>query len=980
MQEAPEGYEPHYFRVQSGAKPPELRYGSWKDESARMGVDEATAWMNAGGNVGIAGTSDDCLVNIDIDDEDETSIDDLEPTLIARSRSRTGFHAWYFSAEPGAVPNIPTDSAGEVRADWQYVVAPGSYVKTDPDSVPDDQRDDAGYYTIEHENPVASIGFDGLPKVFRETYERNQRIAAEAEENREEREFDPTATDGDQSALFNIDAKDVVRQEGGDLRVDKRWTSLFHGSETDANMALSSEGLLHCFRHNVAHNGLQSLVVLSDYIPNGDRACERVGTAHSNSGGSPSCISGDDSAIWHAWKYAKLNDYVPEDDPVPYRAIKHLCREMGVVSESEIPDDYDPEEGNRLPAYAYNSAISAIENRHGIDPGRETVSLSSQRTIPDKKATSAVEEIQRADGGTAVESAQDGGQKSSDYSSIEERIGEEVLRPLEADADDEASIDIKTATHRAAHIFWDEYHFVYPERGVTGWRNTLYVYSDRKGIYEPRGEEFVSRSAERMLGPIATNQRINELVRKIERMSLSGGEEFSNRPERLVVGNGILNLHKGILERHSPEEYHKTRIGIDYDPEAECPAIDEWFHEVVEDRDVPTLYQIAAHCLYREYLAEKAIMLVGSGQNGKSIYTWILEELLNPSRREQNVSGISLQSMSDDQFAVNQLHEKLANINSDINASMVDNLGPFKQLTGRDRIMADVKYEQPVTFENYATLIFAVNQMPSFDEDTHALWRRWVYLKFPYTFKPEDDETVSKRALKRRLGSDVELEGLLARCVEEIEAWHQGRELFTNIPGPNKVREMMLRAAEPVYDFAMVCLREDEEGWLTKDEVRNAFRAYATETGMSSTIAMKPNKFGEKLLNITDYHIESSRRQMGGERHNGYEGIDFSPRGRELLGKDGEATRDGTLDLRDTNSSRAAIKGGPPDDAVGNEANGKRVLITLRDIGESVSRGELFQKVAAEYDISPDEAEKGLEYILRRGDAMEVDGGEVEST
>jgi len=66
--EAPDGYTPWYFRCRSGSKAPQTTYGSWKDEGARLNVDEAVQWMERGGNVGIAGTEHDALVNVDIDD------------------------------------------------------------------------------------------------------------------------------------------------------------------------------------------------------------------------------------------------------------------------------------------------------------------------------------------------------------------------------------------------------------------------------------------------------------------------------------------------------------------------------------------------------------------------------------------------------------------------------------------------------------------------------------------------------------------------------------------------------------------------------------------------------------------------------------------------------------------------------------------------------------------------------------------------
>ena len=141
VEHAPDGYTPWYFRVRSGSKAPATQYGSWKSESARLDVDEAVGWMEDGGNVGIAGTADDALVNVDIDDEDETTPEDLQETLIARSRSRTGVHARSFAAPGDAIPNVPPDVADEVRANWQYVVALASYVDNAPAALPDAHLD-----------------------------------------------------------------------------------------------------------------------------------------------------------------------------------------------------------------------------------------------------------------------------------------------------------------------------------------------------------------------------------------------------------------------------------------------------------------------------------------------------------------------------------------------------------------------------------------------------------------------------------------------------------------------------------------------------------------------------------------------------------------------------------------------------------------------------------------------------------------------
>lgn len=319
---APEGYTPWYFRCESGSKAPDTRYGSWKADKARLSPAEATNWMNDGGNVGIAGTGNDRLVNVDIDDEDETTIGDLKPTLIARSRSRTGVHGWYFSEEPGALPNIPTDTAGEVRTQWQFVVAPGSYVAPDnPTEVPDGERDDAGYYTIERERAVTKITLDELPTVFRETHEEVERRKAEV---RDGGGGGSGGSDG-HHPLFDIEVHDLVNQTDS----TDRWESLFHGSDTGKNTCVSTQGLLHCWRHNVSLNGYQAMVVLS-----GHQSCQEAGTPHTHSGAGPSRVVGDGGAMAHAWKWAKQHGHLGSDVQPPRPAMDYLVEK---AAEGDIP-------------------------------------------------------------------------------------------------------------------------------------------------------------------------------------------------------------------------------------------------------------------------------------------------------------------------------------------------------------------------------------------------------------------------------------------------------------------------------------------------------------------------------------------------------------------------------------------------------------------------------------------------------------------
>jgi putative DNA primase/helicase len=644
------------------------------------------------------------------------------------------------------------------------------------------------------------------------------------------------------------------------------------------------------------------------------------------------------------------SNFMVDEGAETWRCWRHGCtgNALHLVGMQEGLLDCGQWDGGHVSTETWREIFAAARER-GLDVGE-----------PDGQYTSATDEAQagaETDGGTA---AAEGGEAVGGPMALPERVRASVLTPLDPPEDYSGEeIDLGVALDRFANLLTDEYSFLKPRSDVRGWRDTLYVYVDDDGIYEPHGESFVKSETERLLGAVSNNQRCQEVFKKIRRQSLVRPGELTADPHRLVVANGIVDLHTGELSEHTPEEYHRTKLDIRYDSEAECPRIDEFYHEIVEDSDVRTLYQLVAHCIYKEYLEEKAAMLLGDGQNGKSVYISLLEEFLG----QYNVSRRSLQDFSQNDYAANNLQGKLANLHPDMASQTVDQLGVFKQLTGRDTLVADVKYERPIKFQNHATLIFAANRMPKMTEDTHALWRRWIYVNFPYTFNEYDGDAkdpVPKRKLMAELTAEGELEGLLARAVEELNRWHEEGTLFTDVAAPEQVREKMKRASEPVYDYAMTCLDvvDDDDEAIPKDMVRQCYREFAREEGLP-TIA--DNAFGERLMNLRDLPVESSQRRFDGERKHAYTGVRFTSRGRQILDLDGS----------DTDQSL--------DDAESETQLTKRVVETVRDLqppkGEGgVTKGHVVGALASGGRAGVTNVQEAFETAKRKGDLTRTPG------
>jgi len=356
MEDAPEGYTPWLFPVQTKSKAPATHI-SWKAKQSRYTIPEAMQRLKQGyGNIGIAGKPDDQLILLDVDDP--SILDEVKDTLQIRSRSRgtddnPAIHAIYWAdpADNKLPCNIPTDK-GEIRSSDQYVVAPGSYVpcteeelqeKLEQDEITEDEKQEIlqdkfrGYYTLHRDRDIAKITFEELPEVFKEQFKSS------LENNSSEESYDPDQikNEGERSALFDLEITDLTARGYSD-----RDPHPLHDSATGANFCISS-GVGHCWRHLVSLNALQFLCVESGYL-----TCLEAGSPHHNSSAGPSKVIGNDEAIWRSWKYAKENNYIPEDDPVPVKGLHHIARKY---------DIYEPEDGEIIPKFYYKKTLDRVE-------------------------------------------------------------------------------------------------------------------------------------------------------------------------------------------------------------------------------------------------------------------------------------------------------------------------------------------------------------------------------------------------------------------------------------------------------------------------------------------------------------------------------------------------------------------------------------------------------------------------------------------
>jgi len=404
----------------------------------------------------------------------------------------------------------------------------------------------------------------------------------------------------------------------------------------------------------------------------------------------------------------------------------------------------------------------------------------------------------------------------------------------------------------------------------------LLWYDDKKGVYRENGEKVVKKLCEliwtrgivlQYMKPIKlkklTTHFVNEVINAIKRRTYVSNSEFDKDPFIINVKNGLLDIRTKELKPHTPKYLSRVQINAKYDPSAKCDKIDKFISEVVPEKYRRLLYQIPAYCLFTDYKYEKAFMLVGSGENGKSTYLNLITAFLG----EDNVSHVSLQSLAHNRFARSRLIGKLANIFADIPSTGLYSTGEFKTLTGGDRMEGEKKFKDSIPFRNRAKLIFSANELPPVNDRTWAFWRRWILIEFPYKFdgkeRPKDPHILDK------LTTEEELSGFLNKVIEEyVHLLRHGFDVEQTDLG-----EIWMRRSNSVYAFVKDRLEKDINSFIPKEDLYKEYVEYCEENDL---VPVAKNKFGTLLPK--EVPVISRRIIYEGKRVTVWSGIKLKPK------------------------------------------------------------------------------------------------------
>jgi hypothetical protein len=327
------------------------------------------------------------------------TVADGHPVLITEgiADAITAHQAGYPCISP-VTTRFKRDDREALRAVLEYHDIPRAYVAQDAERPSSDLDEDGrltltqvgeglsgaldtAAYLAEHEIDarVAELPRPGLDKVDLDDYLREWAtdgtlgpVLAGARPAREHPAYDPQKSaidaaerdradplgdddsDESHSALFDLDIQDATG-----LDADFRGPSPLghHGDSETYFVVIEKRDVAYDHKYKSAYTPLTYLL------------CETGERSPDNPNGRLS-----DEEMFASWRHAKREGLIPDDDPIPRRALRHVAVEHDHCERDEIED------GWKFPSDAYDAALDTVADDYDCEPGRDPLGRGWGRT------------------------------------------------------------------------------------------------------------------------------------------------------------------------------------------------------------------------------------------------------------------------------------------------------------------------------------------------------------------------------------------------------------------------------------------------------------------------------------------------------------------------------------------------------------------------------------------------------------------------
>lgn len=351
-----------------------------------------------------------------------------------------------------------------------------------------------------------------------------------------------------------------------------------------------------------------------------------------------------------------------------------------------------------------------------------------------------------------------------------------------------------------------------------------YVWDPDSSVMEERGGQRIGELLVRKLQEHHSRHERKEIQEKVELMTARDSLGFDGIP---VQGADLfLDGSKVRAEKIDPDRAPLNRSSAAWDPDADTSFWERHLEGVMtSEQEIQTLQEFAGYgLLHWSVPFHKCLFMIGPTASGKSTTLEAIQSLYG------KIAHCSPQQLVNGRFGSAELEGAWTNIRSDINGSLLKDVGLFKELIAGDKIYIERKFEQGYSYRPTAKHIYSANQLPDVNIDDDAFYRRILLVSFPQTIPK--DQRIQRDKLDRKL--DQEKDAILRWAVEGLQRLMRNSG-FTNDLSPAATRRRWEGRSSSIGRFkaAMLDVTGDNGDIEVKDRLYSFYSEFCEENGLS---------------------------------------------------------------------------------------------------------------------------------------------------
>jgi putative DNA primase/helicase len=327
----------------------------------------------------------------------------------------------------------------------------------------------------------------------------------------------------------------------------------------------------------------------------------------------------------------------------------------------------------------------------------------------------------------------------------------------------------------------------------------------------------------------------NSLLKQFLTDGFIAPPSYASKDILINLQNGTYEISKGTgkLRDFNPKDFLTYQLPFEYNPVAECNLFKTYLNKVLPDiQSQHLLQEFMAYVFTPEMNLEKCLILLGSGQNGKSVFFNIMCAILG----EQNVLNYQMSS-----FAHEYKRAKLLNVLLNYSSEKGNDLDVdiFKALISGEPLQAREPYGQSFTVKNKVRFVINANELPKETEQTDAYFRRFLIVPFEVKISDEDkDPNLAAKIIKKELPGVFNwvLEGLQRLVVQQK---------FTDCEKSAKAIEEFRRSSDSIALFVEECNVVPD--LMTKTALKDLYQDYKSFCADDNYRPFAKRRFGHRL-------------------------------------------------------------------------------------------------------------------------------------